>query len=78
MAQEGRDIGLLNKIRAYALQDSGLDSVDAYHHLGFEADERLFGPAAAMLTALSISTIKMLTNNHDKINQLERQGIHIT
>lgn len=77
LAQEGRDIGLLNKIRAYALQDAGLDTVDANHRLGFETDERVFSPAAAMLKALGASTIKLMTNNPDKLNQLGKYGITI-
>ena len=77
LAQEGRDIGLLNKIRAYALQDAGLDTVDANHRLGFETDERVFSPAAAMLKALGISTIRLMTNNPDKLKQLGRYGITI-
>ena len=77
LAQEGRDIGLLNKIRAYALQDAGLDTVDANHRLGFEADERVFSPAAAMLKALGVTTIKLMTNNPDKLGQLGKYGISI-
>ena len=77
LAQEGRDIGLLNKIRAYALQDAGLDTVDANHRLGFETDERVFSPAAAMLKALGASTIKLMTNNPDKLSQLGNYGITI-
>ncbi len=77
LAQEGRDIGLLNKIRAYALQDAGLDTVDANHRLGFETDERVFSPAAAMLKALDASKIKLITNNPDKLNQLSKHGITI-
>ena len=77
LAQEGRDIGLLNKIRAYALQDAGLDIVDANHRLGFEADERVFSPAAAMLKALGVTTIKLMTNNPDKLGQLGKYGITI-
>jgi GTP cyclohydrolase II len=77
LAQEGRDIGLLNKIRAYALQDAGLDTVDANHRLGFETDERVFSPAAAMLKALGVSTIRLMTNNPDKLNQLGKYGIII-
>ena len=77
LAQEGRDIGLLNKIRAYALQDSGLDTVDANHRLGFETDEREFSPAAAMLKALGVITIKLMTNNPDKLGQLGKYGITI-
>ncbi|MGB0521239.1 MAG: GTP cyclohydrolase II [Candidatus Puniceispirillaceae bacterium] len=77
LAQEGRDIGLLNKIRAYALQDRGMDTVDANHSLGFETDERLFGPAAAMLKALKVDRLKLLTNNPDKIARLEAHGIKV-
>ena len=78
LAQEGRDIGLLNKMRAYALQDNGLDTVDANHALGFNTDERLFLPAARILQALNVSKIQLITNNPDKINQLEQHGIHVT
>lgn len=77
LAQEGRDIGLLNKIRAYSLQDKGLDTVEANHSLGFETDERLFGPAAAMLKALGLTKLKLLTNNPDKIARLEAHGIEV-
>ena len=77
LAQEGRDIGLMNKIRAYALQDKGFDTVDANHKLGFETDERFFGPAAAMLDALGVSQIKLMTNNPEKIEQLSSHGIEI-
>ena len=77
LAQEGRDIGLLNKIRAYALQDAGLDTVDANHRLGFETDERVFSPAAAMLKALGVTTIKLMTNNPDKLGQLGKYGITV-
>jgi len=78
LAQEGRDIGLLNKMRAYALQDNGLDTVDANHALGFDTDERLFLPAARILQALNVSNIQLITNNPDKISQLEQHGIHVT
>ena len=78
LAQEGRDIGLLNKMRAYALQDDGLDTVDANHALGFNTDERLFLPAARILQALNVSKIQLITNNPDKISQLEQHGIHVT
>ena len=77
LAQEGRDIGLMNKIRAYALQDKGFDTVDANHKLGFETDERFFGPAAAMLNALGVTRIRLITNNPDKIAQLSSHGIEI-
>ena len=78
LAQEGRDIGLLNKIRAYALQDNGLDTVEANHRLGFETDERVFTPAASMLFALKVTKIKLLTNNPDKISQLRKHKITVT
>ena len=77
LAQEGRDIGLMNKIRAYALQDKGFDTVDANHKLGFETDERFFGPAAAMLNALGVTRIRLMTNNPEKIAQLSSHGIKI-
>ena len=78
LAQEGRDIGLLNKIRAYSLQDGGHDTVDANHRLGFATDERVFIPAAAMLGQLGISSVKLMTNNPDKVAQLEKYGINVT
>ena len=78
LAQEGRNIGLLNKMRAYALQDNGLDTVDANHALGFDTDERLFLPAARILQTLNVSKIQLITNNPDKISQLEQNGIQVT
>ena len=77
LAQEGRNIGLLNKMRAYALQDNGLDTVDANHALGFDTDERVFLPAARILDALGISRLRLITNNPDKISQLEKCGIKV-
>lgn len=77
LEQEGRDIGLLNKIRAYALQDKGLDTVDANHRLGFNTDERVFAPAAAMLKALDIGSVRLLTNNPDKVSQLSSFGVNV-
>jgi GTP cyclohydrolase II len=77
MAQEGRGIGLVNKLRAYTLQDAGLDTLDANRALGFEADERSFAPAATMLKALAITRIRLLTNNPDKISGLESCGIDV-
>jgi GTP cyclohydrolase II len=77
LAQEGRDIGMLNKMRAYALQDGGLDTVDANHMLGFETDERSFLPAAKILQELDIGTMRLITNNPDKIAQIEAHGFII-
>ena len=67
----------MNKMRAYALQDDGLDTVDANHVLGFNTDERLFLPAARILQALEVSKIQLITNNPDKISQLEQYGINV-
>jgi GTP cyclohydrolase II len=77
LAQEGRGIGLANKLRAYALQDRGLDTVDANHHLGFGNDERDFRAAAAMLNQLGIGRVRLLTNNPAKIAQLRQHGIDV-
>ncbi len=77
MQQEGRGIGLTNKIRAYMLQDRGLDTYDANVHLGFEPDERDYELAAAMLKKLDIKSVRLLTNNPEKIEGLERFGIKV-
>jgi GTP cyclohydrolase II len=77
LRQEGRGIGLANKLRAYALQDRGLDTVDANHRLGFADDERNYGMAAAMLRALGIDQVRLLTNNPSKVAGLEREGIAV-
>jgi GTP cyclohydrolase II len=73
--QEGRNIGLLNKVNAYALQDQGLDTVTANHQLGFRADERTYGIIQTILEHFGISHIKLLTNNPDKIKSLSRVDI---
>jgi GTP cyclohydrolase II len=78
LAQEGRDIGLLNKMRAYALQDIGLDTIDANHALGFESDERYFLPACKILRELGIDRLRLITNNPEKIAQLEENGFVVT
>jgi len=78
LSQEGRGIGLINKLRAYTLQDAGLDTVDANQALGWEADERNFAIAAAMLRALGLPRIRLLTNNPDKVAALAACGIEIT
>ena len=77
LRQEGRGIGLANKIRAYSLQDRGLDTVDANRRLGFADDERDYGHAAAMLHALGINEVRLLTNNPDKVDGLEAAGIKV-
>jgi len=77
LAQEGRNIGLLNKMRAYALQDSGLDTIDANHALGFEMDERHFLPACRILEELGVRRVRLITNNPDKIAQLESNGVTV-
>jgi len=77
LRQEGRGIGLANKLRAYALQDRGLDTVEANRRLGFADDERGYGMAAAMLRALRIDRVRLLTNNPNKLAGLEREGIGV-
>ena len=77
LAQEGRGIGLVNKLRAYALQDGGLDTLDANRALGYGADERNFLVAAEMLRALHIPRVRLLTNNPEKIAGLAACGIEV-
>ena len=77
LAQEGRGIGLVNKLRAYRLQDAGFDTLDANEQLGFDADERVYLPAAEMLRQLGFGTVRLLTNNPEKVAALERYGIHV-
>ena len=78
MRQEGRGIGLTNKVRAYALQDQGLDTVDANLALGFRDDERDYAIAAHMLVSLNVGSVHLMTNNPNKIRQLEQHGIKVT
>ncbi|MDA8585394.1 GTP cyclohydrolase II [Rhodobacteraceae bacterium] len=75
--QEGRGIGLANKMRAYSLQDQGFDTVDANHRLGFEDDERDFRTGADILKRLGFSSVRLLTNNPAKVAMMETQGIKV-
>lgn len=77
LRQEGRGIGLANKLRAYALQDRGLDTVDANLRLGFSDDERDYAHAAAILRKLGIDEVRLLTNNPRKVAALEAEGIKV-
>ena len=77
LRQEGRGIGLANKVRAYALQDSGLDTVEANRHLGFDDDLREYSVAAAMLELLGIGSIVLYTNNPNKVAGLQSAGLRI-
>jgi len=77
LRQEGRGIGLVNKIRAYSLQDQGLDTVEANLALGFRDDERDYAVAAHMLMALKIESVQLMTNNPKKIDQLTRYGVKV-
>ncbi len=78
MRQEGRGIGLVNKIRAYQLQDSGYDTFQANEALGFKPDERDYDLAAHMLKSLHVKSIRLMTNNVDKIRDLQVHGMKIT
>lgn len=75
--QEGRGIGLMAKLQAYELQDAGLDTVEANERLGFKADQREFALPAEILKLLGISSVRLLSNNPDKVAALERGGIQV-
>ena len=77
LAQEGRDIGLLNKLRAYSLQDGGMDTVEANLALGFNDDERLYFPVKEILKQFNIQSVKLITNNPKKIDHLTNLGIKV-
>jgi len=77
LVQEGRGIGLGNKVRAYQLQDAGADTVDANLQLGFDADLRSYDLAAGILGDLGVASVRLMTNNPDKISGLERAGVVI-
>lgn len=77
MNQEGRGIGIVNKLRAYQLQDAGLDTLDANEEMGFAADERQFDAAAHILSLLGVTQVRLLSNNPDKVAQLEQCGVAV-
>jgi GTP cyclohydrolase II len=77
LPQEGRGIGLMNKLRAYELQDAGLDTVEANRNLGFAADSRDYRFSAEALKLLGVRRVRLLSNNPDKVRQLERAGIRV-
>jgi GTP cyclohydrolase II len=77
LAQEGRGIGLMNKLRAYRLQDEGFDTMEANKRLGFAADERLYDIAARMLKLLGFTKVRLMTNNPEKVRALEQAGIAV-
>src|SRR5579864_8586635 len=76
--QEGRGIGLMAKLQAYELQDAGLDTVEANERLGFKADHREFTLPGEMLKALGVSSVRLLSNNPDKVAALEKGGVTVT
>jgi GTP cyclohydrolase II len=78
LAQEGRGIGLVNKLRAYQLQDAGADTLEANLQLGFGADERVYQPAAEMLRQLDINQVRLLTNNPEKVKGLAQCGVAVS
>src|SRR2546428_532290 len=78
LRQEGRGIGLINKIRAYSLQDQGLDTVEANLALGFRDDERDYSIAAHMIYSLAVRSVRLMTNNPRKIEQLAHLGVRVS
>ena len=78
MRQEGRGIGLINKLKAYTLQDQGLDTVEANLALGFRDDERDYEVAGHMLASLNVGSVQLMTNNPRKIRELEKLGVEVT
>ncbi len=78
LRQEGRGIGLINKLHAYRLQEEGMDTIEANHHLGFPADARDYRIAARILELLDVRSVSLLTNNLDKIDGLRAEGITVT
>ena len=78
LQQEGRGIGLSNKIKAYSLQDKGLDTVEANHHLGFKEDERTYENVAGMINFLAIKKLDLMTNNPKKIESLKSMGVEVS
>lgn len=77
LRQEGRGIGLLNKIRAYNLQDSGMDTVEANEHLGFDADLRSYDICKLMLDTLNVKQVELMTNNPRKLEALKQLGVNV-
>lgn len=77
LPQEGRGIGLINKLKAYELQDAGLDTVEANERLGFKADHRVFTLPAEMLKALGVREVRLVSNNPEKVAALEQAGIRV-
>ena len=77
LRQEGRGIGLVEKLKAYNLQDEGMDTIEANEALGHEADARSFDAAAVILKELSMTTVRLLTNNPQKVQELEENGIRV-
>jgi GTP cyclohydrolase II len=77
LPQEGRGIGLMNKLRAYQLQDGGMDTVEANEKLGFAADSRDYAFSAKALRLLGVSRVRLLSNNPDKVQQLEEHGVQV-